>query len=258
MMKNLRMKSPKKTLGFTLIELLVVVSVLAAIAGMTSVALDGYQQDAEEKLTRVDMQRIANAIRRFKEDTGYWPKTESAGLGYKSSDAANFSFLFNMPSGMNAWDVEYAIGWHGPYIDFPAIKTVAFDNINTPSIDCASANSAIIANFAQVDGLVDRFKQNIRYKISASVDFKYCPLVKLEGISPIAYVNNQYSGSPYLYQEKFTDFGHNICTKDSDPNKSITCVALLSFGKDGVDNNGSDNSDDIVFILQVNPKLGES
>ncbi len=75
MMKKLNKTNQNKARGFTLIELLVVVTVLAALAGMTSVALDGYQQDAEEKLTRVEMQRIANAIRRFKEDTGYWPKT---------------------------------------------------------------------------------------------------------------------------------------------------------------------------------------
>ncbi|MCP4279843.1 MAG: prepilin-type N-terminal cleavage/methylation domain-containing protein, partial [Alteromonas sp.] len=72
---NMAKSSAKTQQGFTLIELLVVVSILAALAGITSVAMDGYQQDAEEKITRVEMQRIAGAIRRFKADTGYWPKT---------------------------------------------------------------------------------------------------------------------------------------------------------------------------------------
>jgi prepilin-type N-terminal cleavage/methylation domain-containing protein len=91
--KNFQGIKNKQT-GFTLIELLVVVTILATLAGLTSVVMTGYEQDAQKQLTRVEMQRISNAIRRFKEDTGYWPKTEvrTPALAYVSEDVANFSF----------------------------------------------------------------------------------------------------------------------------------------------------------------------
>ena len=303
------MNHTRKSLGFTLIELLVVVSILAAIAGMTSVALDGYQQDAEEKLTRVEMQRIANAIRRFKEDTGYWPKTgpfsyetaltptsnswpstvsiEEYRDKYFNSDASFWWLLYqptkyigewktgtlknlvkNESNGATEllwqWDIDSSLGWHGPYIDIPAARFVINDEISQDG--CSSMNIATITASAnkphsnypesivkRMPGLIDRFQQN-RNNISGE---GYCVIQRIEN-NPNDFKVTEYSGSPYIYQAKLTDLNNSICTKHSDTTKSITCVALRSFGKDGVDNNGSDNSDDIVFILQVNPKLGES
>ncbi len=245
MMNRLDKKTRKKTRGFTLIELLVVVSVLAAIAGMTSVALDGYQQDAEEKLTRVEMQRIANAIRRFKEDTGYWPKKESAALEYKSSDAANFSFLFNMPSGMNKWDIEYAIGWHGPYIDLAAIKPMIIDdgNAGCPITNSADYDALQILAIDRVNTLVDKFQQ-IRSKTPGE---RYCLLAREKSDSTMFKIA-EFSSSPYLYDINFSHTDSRLCDSDT----STSCIVLRSFGADGIDNRGSDASDDIVFILEVN------
>ncbi|MDP7592971.1 MAG: prepilin-type N-terminal cleavage/methylation domain-containing protein [Litorilituus sp.] len=241
-----------KQQGFTLIELLVVVSILAALAGITSVAMDGYQQDAEKKITRVEMQRIAGAIRRFKADTGYWPKTETADYNYQSDDAANFSFLFNKPDAdMQDWSPEYAIGWHGPYIDLPAIRPIAIDNFNSDLGCSGNGNATHIATIQAVaedrmNGLIDQFQQ-LRDKVTGE---KYCVLTRDN--DPSLYTVSKYSGSPYLYETAFEHADSKLCKEGTD-----TCIALRSFGPDGVDNGGSDESDDIVFVLQVNSELGE-
>jgi len=243
----------KKQQGFTLIELLVVVSILAALAGLASVAMDGYQQDAEEKITRVEMQRIANAIRRFKADTGYWPKTEANGtLTYAGENAANFSFLFNKPDGVQAWTPEYAIGWHGKYIDLPAIKAIAVDTLN-PDLGCSGSGTtheAAVDNLYRMNGLVDRFQQ-IRKK---NLGEKYCVLANFnigdtdgDGKDNWQFQVAKYSASPYLYE---TDFVHSDSTLCEDGENN--CIALRSFGPDGIDDDGADSSDDIVFVLQVN------
>ena len=59
--------------GFTLIELLVVCGILAATA---YVAWGGYfsaQSSAEDDIARAEMLRLADGLKRFKADTGYWP-----------------------------------------------------------------------------------------------------------------------------------------------------------------------------------------
>lgn len=260
---------PKRSLkqqGFTLIELLVVVSILAALAGLTSVAMDGYQQDSEEKLTRVEMQRISNAIRRFKADTGYWPKTEKnlPTENYTKEDKASFSFLFNKPDHILAWDVEYAIGWHGPYIDLPAIKTVIVDSLN-PSKGCTDGLAspdgfltqtqlnAIATSSDRMNGLIDRF-QHVRKDNSGDVkasSSEYCVLTR-DDKSPTKFKVAEYSGSPYLYRIDYPQ--NSYC---SSANK---CIALQSFGPNGIDESDEDSLttaqkekiDDIVFILKLN------
>jgi len=308
----------KKARGFTLIELLVVVSILAAIAGMTSVALGGYQQRAEEQLTRVEMQRIANAIRRFKEDTGYWPKTgpfdyvnnQGSGktgakeptdwdnyIAHVVADPANFSFLFTSPikhiRGWNItdtsanwgpppfkeireWDIDYAIGWHGPYIDHNAQKMIIKDTINPGrGQKCKGLNLTTLRAISekaqasypdiltqQMLGLVDRFQRTYKQKLATrfyGLEVQYCHVTKVnigdinsDGKDDYDYPQVEYSGSPYLYRTNYL------------PNRSCpgttSCIVLQSFGKNGIDE--SDESgltakqkekiDDIVFVLQVN------
>lgn len=238
----------KSQQGFTLIELLVVVSILAALAGLASVAMDGYQQESEETITRVEIQRIANAIRRFKVDTGYWPKTETAVYAYKSEDKANFSFLFNNPTGVPAWDIEYAIGWHGPYVDLPAIKPIVVDSGNAGCPISNSNDYDALQLLPRLNGLVDRFKQ-LREKVTGK---NYCVLTR-EKKDPSKFKVAEYSSSPYLYETAFTHTDNILCKKDTvTPTNTVTCIALRSFGSDGIDDDGTDASDDIVFILQVN------
>jgi prepilin-type N-terminal cleavage/methylation domain-containing protein len=72
------MNASKPSKGFTLIELLVVVSILAAssvIAVNLYYSTDGGSVDSrvQRQLAQVEMMNIANAIRRFKQDTGFYP-----------------------------------------------------------------------------------------------------------------------------------------------------------------------------------------
>jgi len=238
----------KKQQGFTLIELLVVVSILAALAGITSVAMDGYQQDAEETITRVEMQRIANAIRRFKIDTGYWPKTEVSGtLSYDGEDrAANLGFLFFKPNvTIPDWTPEYAIGWHGPYIDLSAIKPIVADSGNAGCPITTSADYAALQLLPRINSLVDRFQQ-IREKNTGK---EYCVLTRNEK-NMDEFKVAEYSASPYLYEIDFSHSEHELCDSNN-------CIVLRSFGADGKDGyhddaEDEDRDDDIIFVLQVN------
>ncbi len=236
-----------KQQGFTLIELLVVVSILAALAGLASVAMDGYQQEAEEKITRVEMQRIASAIRRFKVDTGYWPKKETALPTYSDKDKANFSFLFNKPDNVPEWDIEYAIGWHGPYIDLPARKNiVTYDPVSTACIDLsATAVTSLVSTNLLTYALVDKFKQ-LR-KTNDSSD--YCVLAPNDSLELVI---AEYSASPYLYETDFYHSDHELCKTTTND-----CVVLRSFGADGKngyhdDAASEDKYDDIIFVLAAN------
>ncbi len=138
--------------GFTLIELLVTVSILAAVAFVTAGNYIGVSEHANDQLVRTEMQEIAQAIRQFRQDTGYYPKTgpfalvddggevaladlpAHAGTSDTEKTAwfyspANFSQLggaesvkdsVNPLSGtghqLEEWDTETGRGWRGPYL----------------------------------------------------------------------------------------------------------------------------------------------
>lgn len=59
--------------GFTLVELLVVCGILAALAYTAWGGYVGVQQSAEDDIARAEMQRLADGLKRFKADTGYYP-----------------------------------------------------------------------------------------------------------------------------------------------------------------------------------------
>lgn len=59
--------------GFTLIELLVVCSILAALAYTAWGSYTGIQDGAEDDIASAEMQRLADGLKRFKADTGFYP-----------------------------------------------------------------------------------------------------------------------------------------------------------------------------------------
>lgn len=59
--------------GFTLVELLVVCGILAALSYTAWGAYIGIQEGAEDDIARAEMQRLADGLRRFKADTGFYP-----------------------------------------------------------------------------------------------------------------------------------------------------------------------------------------
>ncbi len=262
-----------KQQGFTLIELLVVVSILAALAGLASVAMDGYQQDAEEKITRVEMQRIAGAIRRFKADTGYWPKTgrfeysapfvpatlESYHDDYYSH-AIDFSWLFYPPTvkiaakeftnevwgdndaEISEWQIDNSIGWHGPYIDIPAAREIVAgtncqekSNADMTTLLEQPAGYPITMKSRSI-GIVDRFERDWR----RTAPNGFCVTTRDQDTFS-QYVPDHISGSPYIYETAYTNT--TTCSGASG------CIALRSLGRDsGI----GEDDDDIVLVLKVN------
>jgi hypothetical protein len=261
--------------------------------------MDGYQKDSEETITRVEMQRISNAIRRFKADTGYWPKTGP--FSYKTehtkvpddkpntinsiekyrdayfNNPANFWWLFDQPNKYIGnwdaasdkdsnpiiepiwkWDVDTGMGWHGPYINRDAIKTIATDSVQSGCSTYTQAQLQITIDkphftypdhiIRRFNGLVDRFQQ-IRKKNTGK---DYCVLTR-DKKNMKEFKVAEYSASPYLYETEFTHDEYELCDSD----ESVDCIVLRSFGADGKDGYHSDAEDedkydDIVFVLQVN------
>ncbi|MDR2637789.1 MAG: prepilin-type N-terminal cleavage/methylation domain-containing protein [Zoogloeaceae bacterium] len=136
--------------GFTLIELLLVCSLLAAVSLLAWGAYAGVDQRAKDELARAELLRLASALRRFHDDTGYWPgqgpfrlNTDCNAMSNGSISAAsvpsevsnddraawfhspaNMSLLFEAPemcsehplSHLATWDDRNHRGWHGPYL----------------------------------------------------------------------------------------------------------------------------------------------
>jgi prepilin-type N-terminal cleavage/methylation domain-containing protein len=82
-MKNFKQNLPKKPItqsnlrirnnsGFTLLELIVVVAILAAIAGIGTMAMRNIISDSAIDVARAEMQQISRAVTKFKQDTGYY------------------------------------------------------------------------------------------------------------------------------------------------------------------------------------------
>ncbi len=214
----------KKQQGFTLLELLVVVSVLATLAGITAVAMDGYEQDAQEQLVQTEMKRIASAIYRFKEDTGYFPKE---GVFPDNTNNYDLSWLFDSPvsGGLQVlpWDVNSGRGWNGPYIDVGSQERVSKTDCD---LDLVAAGDTFV-------GLSDTFERNIEGAVAE------CIVVLSEG----NFVPRKFSGKPYEYIKDYTNAVIPECTGGKD------CLVLLSYGEDS----SKGSNDDIVHILRVNP-----
>jgi prepilin-type N-terminal cleavage/methylation domain-containing protein len=145
----------RRPIGFTLIELLVTCSILAAIACVAWASYDGVDRRAEDALAHTELLRLAGALQRFHDDTGYWPgegpwrlaaddDNTCPGSGgairvdelplagfVKDEDRAgwfdspaNFSLLFERPTlcqyhplaFLAKWNPAAQRGWNGPYL----------------------------------------------------------------------------------------------------------------------------------------------
>lgn len=179
--------------GFTLLELLVVVAILAATAFVATGTFSGVAEHAEERLVRAEMQQIVQALRQFKQDTGYYPKEGPFALGatagqevtdadlaavtHSGGSAAERTRWFNSPAnfyqllvgpllsahvqGLEQWNAETGRGWRGPYLSgFRDGFVDIGDDIN-PDQNGSAGNPATVAVSAvpDVDGLADPFNQ---------------------------------------------------------------------------------------------------
>jgi len=135
--------------GFSLIELLVVCAVVAAVSYVAWGAYADVDRQAEDKLARAQLLQLAEALKRFHADTGYWPGegpwrlvSEGGAVVDASvslsdiennttftkadwfSSPANMTLLYERPeldpahplARLATWDAEAHRGWHGPYL----------------------------------------------------------------------------------------------------------------------------------------------
>jgi len=256
-MKNtLRTPYPtyKRQQGFTLLELLVVVSVLASLAGIAAVAMDGYEQDAQEQLVHVEMKRIANAIYRFKEDTGYFPKegmftadhlfgaSDSSTPKAEYENASNLSWLFSAPelhdtngdgdtdasdgspTNRLPWNQSVGRGWNGPYLT----------NESKQLLSTQDCDLSVTGSNNSFDAIADPFERKKAYSGSDS-----CFVVLDEG----NWISREVAGMPYQYDTAYTNSDIPDCT--------TSCIAIISSGKNSEINEITDN-DDIVTVLRAN------
>ncbi|MDR0528993.1 MAG: prepilin-type N-terminal cleavage/methylation domain-containing protein [Zoogloeaceae bacterium] len=152
----------RRHFGFTLIELLTVCAVLAALSYVAWGAYMGVDRQAENELAGVELRHLAQALKRFHGDTGYWPgegpfrysegcAESDAGLlgvaaafsatgnpaGYAAwyASPANFSLLFTPPelcpgrplAFLSSWDSERRRGWNGPYLPLDRLRWLDLD-----------------------------------------------------------------------------------------------------------------------------------
>ncbi len=225
----------KKQQGFTLLELLVVVSVLATLAGITAVAMDGYEQDSQEQLVKVEMKRIASAIYRFREDTGYFPEE---GVFSDSGNDADLSWLFSSPmDGSNQeilpWSILSNRGWHGPYLELSSAEHVI--NNNAACIQDGAAFNTAAGNVGVLTGLTDTFERQ------PNVNHTTCVALWVDG----EWKKEKYFGQSYLYDTDYENDNVSFCPETVATGDG--CVALVSAGKDSKYN----TSDDLVTVIRA-------
>lgn len=167
--------------GFSLVELLVTCSILAALAFTAWGTYTGIQDSAEDDIALTDLRRLADAVRRFKRDTGYYPGagpfflstsaqseeacSSSDGIlrswATPESDAdrdawfaspANLAMLFDAPrlcskhpqAFLQRWNADSRRGWHGPYLDRNLrLWTDHGADLNTRSVTTTGADGSL-------------------------------------------------------------------------------------------------------------------
>ncbi|MGE9292170.1 MAG: type II secretion system protein [Puniceicoccales bacterium] len=178
--------------GFTLLELLVVVSILAVVAFIATGTFRGVSEDANDRLVHSEMQAIVKAVRQFKADTGYYPKTGpfaredeggevtngilNSNYGVSAADAerwfyspANFYQLLSPVSplvgtghALEEWDADSGRGWRGPYLQgYQDGYVNLHDGINdgTPTADGYQAGDPLSGNaISNIPGIADPFE----------------------------------------------------------------------------------------------------
>ncbi|WP_028469522.1 type II secretion system protein [Neptunomonas japonica] len=221
--------------GFTLIELLVVISVLAAMAGIAVTAIDSYDGEAREQLARVEMNNIANAIYRFKQDTGYFPHEGVFASSDSIAHDSNFDFLFSPPQSSSVdilpWQADVARGWNGPYLTTTSQQRLHFAHGAPLSSDCDLAAVDMTSTFIALEDTYERARE-----YSNTDD---CFAIHNDG----QWIPRAASGIPYHYQLDYFQASNPDC-----PTSTSNCIALISAGKDSTFNSG----DDVVTILRKN------
>lgn len=76
--------------GFTIVELLIVIVVIGILASITVVAYNGVQGNARDTDRLSDMDRIRDALERYRLENGTYPNEAGASWEYSTADPQNF------------------------------------------------------------------------------------------------------------------------------------------------------------------------
>lgn len=193
-----------KQSGLSLLELLVVVAILATIAGIGVQVYGDTEQQIQVKLSTVELQVVGNAVRRFKHDTGYYPKSGPFDLDFSPrkgqisldnlpdysisaspeqivakkiawfDSPANLSQLISAPLNalgkpMMPWNIETGKGWRGPYLSSVKLNYVDLsdDLERSGRGDYEDDSGALLKN---IPALADAISSNLPIAVSMAFD----------------------------------------------------------------------------------------
>ena len=113
---------PARQRGFTLMELIVVMTLVGLLAVGVVLSLDGVGDDAQVRLTRVEMTELRKALQLFRRDVGHFPDA----LDDHHAEDLKLDLLFgcqdlspaqaDYDAGCKAYNLDTARGWNGPYV----------------------------------------------------------------------------------------------------------------------------------------------
>ncbi|MFT5448696.1 MAG: prepilin-type N-terminal cleavage/methylation domain-containing protein [Gammaproteobacteria bacterium] len=272
--------TPHSARGLTLLELLVTVAIVAALAGIAARAFQSTYADSQQELTRSEMQRVASAIRQFKQDTAYDPKQgpfrsiTDGGLVNTSNypgdtiarrnawmcSPANFGQLINEPlravnTPVMAWNEATGRGWRGPYLTRDALVDVGDDLLPGGTGDPAITSDV---HYIHMRGIGDGFEHppvdpSGTRRCTEVVNNTACLLdwrIAVDNADDIAEGAEQafdFHGGPLLYfineDDSVNNAKENIagCT-------ALPC--LVSMGANGFyERDGNLGDDDIVLVV---------
>lgn len=170
--------------GFSLLELLVVVAILVAVAFIASSTFRNVDSDTQANLVRAEMLEVANAIKQFRSDTGYYPKEGifdstvnggqvdiSASSGFPGSNDSERNDWFESPANLMQliqepqsssgsvlpWNASIGRGWRGPYLQRELLVDVG-DNLQP---DGQGDPASVTANHLEnMYGIGDPFEKS--------------------------------------------------------------------------------------------------
>ncbi len=104
--------------GFTLVEIMVVVIIIGLLAGIVSVRVFSYLNEAKINKAKTDLSAIANALELFRLDNGVYPPTEEGlkALIEKTSSGVNWregGYLSKRSIPKDPWGEEYVYKFDG-------------------------------------------------------------------------------------------------------------------------------------------------
>ncbi len=226
--------------GFTLLELLVTLSVLVSLVVIGVTVFRGSDDVAESRMINAEIRQVAAAVERFRQDTGYYPKTgpfavAGSGSGQVPVSAteppqspANLSQLIEAPINASSaeimpWNTETGRGWRGPYLTTFGEGTVTFGD--GFSVDGDQTTSPLDGTARRVPGIADPFERRPEGAFFVWQE-------------PTSARNVELRGRPYLY---FIDPASGA------PGNVVGCAVpcLVSLGPDGEYDGGG--GDDIVL-----------